>query len=110
MPSPARLRHVVFSATEYPAVVRMLERQRGLIRGGLNEKVTVAFRALRSLRNRLPALSRSDDDRDTSKLVKTPPIQVSDAAGVKVRSIVLFRLTIPGVAKIGCSFTDCDRR
>src|SRR5438552_10101611 len=106
---PARRRQVVLSATEYPAVVRMLERQRPRV-GGRNEKVTVVFSALRSLRNRFPALTRSEDVRDMSKLVKTPPTQVNDAAGVNAFSIVLFRVTVPGEAKPGCSFTDSDRR
>src|ERR1700730_16754074 len=86
---PARRKQVVFAATEYPAVVRMLERQRPLV-GGRNENVTVALCALRTLRNRLPALSRSDVVRARSNVVKTPPTQVTEADGVNVFSIALF--------------------
>src|SRR5260221_12557413 len=71
---PARCRHVVLSATEYPAVVRMLDRQRPRV-GGRNENVTVAFWASRTLRNSLPALSRSHCVRDRPKFVSTPPFQ-----------------------------------
>src|SRR5260221_2610220 len=109
---PARCRHVVLSATEYPDVVRMLARQRPRV-GGRNENVTVALWASRTLRNRLPALSRSDVVRDRSKLVNTPPIQVTAADGVNVFSIVLFSATsLPVNApppNVGCSFSDSTR-
>src|SRR3989441_12909423 len=92
---PARRKQVVLSATEYPAVVRMLERQRPLV-GGRNENVTVALCAFRTVRNRFPALSRSDVVRDRSNVVKTPPTQVSEADGVNAFSIVLFTAALPG--------------
>src|SRR5439155_1506962 len=63
---PARRRQVVLSATEYPAVVRMLDRQRPRC-GGRKEKVTVLFCPLRTLRNRFPAATRSEEVRERSK-------------------------------------------
>ena len=90
----------------------MLERQRGLIRGARNENVTVAFWVFRVLRNRFPALSLSDDARDRSTLVSTPPTHVRDAAGVNVFSTVLLMPTpaFPGVARVGCSLSESERR
>src|SRR5437762_8328520 len=92
----------------------MLERQRlPRLVGGRNENVTAALCASRTLRNRFPALSRSDVVRDRSKLVNTPPIQVTAADGVNVLSIVLFNATLPPPPKspnVGCSFSDSTRR
>src|SRR2546426_4356730 len=72
----------------------MLERQRPLV-GGRNENVTVALCASRTVRNRFPALSRSDVVRDRSNVVKPPPIHVREADGVNAFSIVLFSATLP---------------
>src|SRR5882672_3023455 len=118
---PARRKQVVAAATEYPAVVRMLERQLPLV-GGRNENVTVTLCASRTLRNRLPALSRSDVVRDRSNVVKTAPTQVTEADGVNVLSIVLFTATLPRppapapapapapTPNVGCSLIDSARR
>src|SRR3977135_4042894 len=86
-PCPARRKQVVLAATEYPAVVRTLERQRPLV-GGRNENVTEALCAVRTVRNRFPALTRSDVVRDKSNVVNTPPTQVTEADGVNVLSTV----------------------
>ena len=68
------------------------------------------FRPLCTLRNRLPALTRSDDVRVTSNTVNTPPIQVIDADGVTSRSTVLFNVSPVGPPKVGCWFADSVRR
>src|SRR2546423_6525617 len=106
---PVRRKQVVLSATEYPAVVRMLERQRPLV-AGWNETVIVPLCACRTVRNRLPAVIRSEVVRDRSKLVNTPAIQVIEADGVNVRSSVLFRATAAGRPNAGCAFSDCTCR
>src|SRR5437773_12290402 len=90
----------------------MLERQRGLIRGAGNEKVTVAFWVFRVLRNRFPALSLSADARDRSTFVFTPPTYVRDSAGVNVVSTVPFMPTSAfrrGAAG-GCTWRRRQRR
>src|SRR5436309_7303985 len=106
---PARCKQAVLLATEYPAVVRTFDRQRPIF-GGRNENDNVPFWPLCTLRKRLPALTRSDDERVTSNTVKTPPIQVIEADGVTFRSTVLFNATLVGPPNVGCSFTDSVRR
>src|SRR6185436_15679841 len=97
----------MFVATEYTAEVRMIDLKPP---GGRNENDTVPFAVFRTLRNRLPAFTRSDEACVTSRFVNIPPIHPSDADGVTARSSVVVSVALDASPNVACSMTDSDSR